>query len=245
MLYHPLSLISNNTKRTQIHLLTVQIIDIKKEFNTVFTKHFADKEAQIDAINEKSKHIVSIQQELGLESKVFRPHLVAEEIVDSCLRVDDSEVKSERVMTAEERVVWEKKQEELRIRSLQADDSPQRALTDMMNGTLEEKKGPNLLEVTLVREPWMDTPQEEWTDEQQEAFKQYTVDLEAMKAEIENRKKLLLTDLAKCKTDVAEICKNFDHRLMNLIYQRVQSQNRIFQIELIIIKRKLDRTKFV
>ena len=47
--------------------------------------------------------------------------------------------------------------EEERLRLLAEDDAGIRAIKDMMNGTLEEKKE-NLLEEILEREEWMDKP---------------------------------------------------------------------------------------
>ena len=60
----------------------------------------------------------------------------------------------------------DRKAEEARLKALNADDAPERALDDMMNGTLEVKRDLSLLDASLVREEWMDLPEEEQTEEQ-------------------------------------------------------------------------------
>ena len=108
LLYHPFAVNSNISKRIQIHLLAAKILSIKKEFNEVYVKYSADKEAQIDNINEKTKRIGVINEELGVEAELNMLSLSQEEVHDWALSVSDAEIKSEKVMTKEERVVWER-----------------------------------------------------------------------------------------------------------------------------------------
>ena len=46
------------------------------------------------------------------------------------------------------------------------DSGPQRALVDMMNGTLETKRDLTVLEMELIPEPWMSQPIDTMTEDQ-------------------------------------------------------------------------------
>lgn len=58
------------------------------------------------------------------------------------------------------------------MKLLAQDDAAQRALTKMMNGTLEEKKE-SALEVVVEREKWMDKPLEEMNEDEKMKLKEY------------------------------------------------------------------------
>jgi hypothetical protein len=62
-------------------------------------------------------------------------------------------------LTREERkkIEEEKKREEDRLAALMKDDAGRRAVGEMMNGTLEEKKE-NPLDEEVEKEEWMDMP---------------------------------------------------------------------------------------
>ncbi len=79
--------------------------------------------------------------------------------------MENSEIPFQRYLSKEERerLEAERIKEELRRQALLKDDSGQRALKDMMGGTLEEKKE-NVFEQEIEKEDWMDKPQEEMND---------------------------------------------------------------------------------
>ena len=60
------------------------------------------------------------------------------------------------VSEAERKKMAEEEEERLKAASMnQGDNAPERALMEMMGGTLEQEQGLNALEQELVREEWM------------------------------------------------------------------------------------------
>lgn len=236
LLYHPFACTTTVRRRTQAFLMASRIEEIKAEFNKEFLVFYGGKEREIDVINEKAKRIKEICQELRVDQVIPKYELMPEEIPDSVLRLDLSEIKAEKVLSLEEQEIMRKKQEEARIRAMDADDGPERALDDMMNGTLEVKRDLSLLEKDLVREEWMDLPAEQMTEKQQLDYAQFLKKVEQIKAEQETRRKLLQTELMKLKNDVAEVCRNFDDKVSNLAEKRVSVLRGLFRDELMIIR---------
>ena len=137
LLFHPLCTFSVLRKRTQAALLAQHIDVIKRAFNLAFETSFDDKKQKIDMILDRAKKIEDIQSELGNSDSVYRPKLSSEEILDSVLSVADSDIKAQRVLTPEEQKEHDLKMEAERLAKANADDAPERALDDMMNGGLQ------------------------------------------------------------------------------------------------------------
>jgi hypothetical protein len=116
------------------------------------------------------------------------------------------------------------------------DDAPERALMDMMHGTLETKRDLSLLEQELVREPWMDLPHERMTDEQQLALALWEKRVKLIRQEQDNRRKLLTADLAKARNDVTDLCRAFDTKLRALHERRVGVLRETYILELVVLK---------
>jgi len=235
LLYHPLTCITGIRKRSQAVLLKVKIEHLQRQFNTKFESHYDLKETEIATINEKAKRIAEIQDEMQMTAEIYRPKLSPDEIPETILTVQDSEVKSVKVLSKEEQEAKERREEEARRKALE-DDGPERALQDFMNGTLEAKRDLSLLEAELVREEWMELPQDEMTDEQKTEYTVFLKKVEQIRVEKETRRKLLQTELTKLKGEVADICKNFDLKAKALIELRVSTLSELYQHELMIIK---------
>jgi hypothetical protein len=82
---------------------------------------------------------------------VYVAALAESEIEGSVLTVKDSDIKAIKVLTPAEQAVADHAAEEKRLKALNADDAPDRALGDMMNGTLEVKHDLSLLDTELER----------------------------------------------------------------------------------------------
>jgi len=143
------------------------------------------------------------------------------------LKILDSEIKIEKFLSKEERIRLETERikEEERIRARMADDSGQRALRDMMGGTLEEKKETALTE-TLQREEWMNKPVDEMTEEEKLKMREYEVKEQKMNEEKEKN----------LKNQIDDICFKFDEKLLVLFKRKLEYDQRIFEQELYIIR---------
>lgn len=113
-----------------------------EQFNREFEKTSHMRQGVIELINDKNKRILELYQELKQPPELILPMPNHLEAPDSILRVDPSEIPFQRYLSREER----EKQERERLKemerklALMQDDSGQRALKEMMGGTLEEKK---------------------------------------------------------------------------------------------------------
>lgn len=243
LLFHPLDVITPIRKRIQVLLVSVRINDLKRAFNETFNEFHQLKLREMEHIHEKAKRIQEIQSELQImDQPVYKPVLAPEEIPHSVLTVDDSEIHAPKVLSKAERAIAEAKAERERKARESEDDGPTRALDVMMGGTLEKKRDLSLLEQELQPEEWMKTlTPEEMSDEQKAELAKFEKKVQLIQLEQETRRKLLQTELSKLKSDVTDICKNFDNKLKNqLVDHRIAVQRDVYQHELIIIKLVLD-----
>merc|ERR1711933_529215 len=94
----------------------------------------------------------------------------------------------------------------------------ERALTQMMNNTLDSKDEVEKLQDTLKTPDFMDAGIEEsqWSDEQKQQMAKYEEKKQELVKAKEVRIKLLQTRLKTLRNDVADICKHFDSKLKHL-----------------------------
>ena len=142
----------------------------------------------------------------------------------------NSEIPFKKYLTREERdrIEKERLKEEERIRALLADDANIRAIKDMMNGTIEEKKE-NPLEQGLEVEEWMSKPPEEMNEEERVRLKEYEVKKQRLEEEKEKIRKNLENELKKIKSDVLEICNKYDDKLLLLFKRKLEFDYRVFE----------------
>ena len=157
MLYRPLALRTNAQKRIQILLLEQLIREMKISFNKKFDNCFATKEEKLDEIRNKNGRIQEILSELKVQEEYFQPKWNNSEFPERVVEVADSEIPVEKyVSEAERKRLAEEEEERKRLAAMnQGDNAPERALMEMMGGTLEQEQGLNALEQELVREEWM------------------------------------------------------------------------------------------
>jgi hypothetical protein len=107
-------------------------------------------------------------------------------------------------------------EEERRRREAEAnkDDAPQRALQDMMGGTLEAKDEVTLLREKLVKPPWMDAiPEAKYNAEQREYAAERAAAALALEEVLERRKVELGAEVVRLAGEVRDTVCAFDERL--------------------------------
>ena len=229
-------------KRTQIFLLSMLCRAFKEGFNTEFEKLEAFKEKQIDLIEEKNTLIIEKQKELNSGINVFRHKVHELEDPLEVLKVKDSDFTVEKYLSKEEREALEEKQrkEEERIRLLNADDSKKKALVQMMNGTIENKKSSlSIFAEKLTREEWMDKPTSEMTEDQRQRLKEFEEKEKKHNEEKEKLRKILEGELKKLQGEVNELCKAFDIKVRELFMLRLDTDYEIYQMELMMARLSL------
>lgn len=222
-LYEPFELVTNSRRRLQIHLLQSLSADYRMHFNELFKACQGDKKNIIDGIKEKCSRIHQILGELQIEEEVPEPTLQEVEDSDSVLKVQDHEIAVEKWISPEERKAREEAaaKEEERLRQLRENDAGQRALVQMMGGTLKTKKDLTPLEIVLDKEAWMDEiPEEDMTELQKAAFAEYQAKEKALAEAQEAYKKQLSAELKSLRAGVQELTLQFEGLLKRLHHER-------------------------
>jgi len=222
-LYEPFELVTNSRRRLQIHLLQSLSADYRMHFNELFKACQGDKKNIIDGIKEKCSRIRQILGELQIEEEVPEPQLQEVEDCDSVLKVQDHEISVEKWISPEEKKARDEAaaKEEERLRQLRENDAGQRALVQMMGGTLKTKKDLTPLEIVLDKEAWMDEiPEDEMTDLQKAAFTEYQGKEKALAEAQDAYKKQLSAELKTLRAGVQELTWQFEGLLKRLHHER-------------------------
>ena len=239
LLYRPGALRTSSQKRSQIVLLKQLLFEMQCHFTKKFDDVFAVKEGKVDEIRTKNARIAAILEELKTEDNFFKPSFADDEFPERTVEVKDSEIPFERYISQEERKRMAEEEEERLRREAenQGDDAPKRALMDMMGGTLETAQDVSALDQELVREAWMDELLfEEMSDEQKKEVEEFEAKQKALLEEKEKYRKGLELELKKLKTEVLELCRNFDEQLAGLQELRVATQMMLYVQELYILR---------
>ena len=192
---------------------------------------FAMKQDKFDQINSKNNRIKEILSELKTEGKYFVPEWKDDEWPERFSKVTDEEMPFERYVTEAERKRLAEEEEERKRREANQDEdnAPQRALNEMMGGTLEEKTEANALEIELVREEWMDELlYEEMSEEQRKLVEEFEAKQKALNEEKEKYRKNLELEMKKLHSEVADICTSYDQKLAEFIETRSRTLEAIF-----------------
>eukprot|EP00485_Elphidium_margaritaceum_P013341 CAMPEP_0202728798 /NCGR_PEP_ID=MMETSP1385-20130828/185808_1 /ASSEMBLY_ACC=CAM_ASM_000861 /TAXON_ID=933848 /ORGANISM="Elphidium margaritaceum" /LENGTH=1771 /DNA_ID=CAMNT_0049395049 /DNA_START=27 /DNA_END=5342 /DNA_ORIENTATION=+ len=221
LMYHPLQLYTNFSKRIQMYLLNQRIRETKSAFNLKVKVLHQTKTGQVERINEMALEMKEIQNELEIVNADTDEIFMA--------RCDDEEDEKHMfVVRAHE--MQNKKNDHMKQSQKQNNVAPDadhqnvasRALQDMMHNTLERKDEVERLEDTLKRPEFMDTiDASQWTDAQKTEIEKYEEKKQTLLKAKEVRTKLLRTRLKALKNDVSEIIKNFDEQLKELYNLRL------------------------
>jgi len=236
LLYDPFELLTSSRRRLQVQLLQALAAEYRSNFNQLFKTCQESKQGVMDQIKEKIARMMMIRGELG-ETEPIPPDPVLKpaEDAEGVLRVADSEIEVERWVSPEElqRIADEKAREEERLRKLRENDAGARALQQMMGGNLKTKKDLSALEITLEPEPWMlEIPEEDMTDLQRQALKEFREKEVALKEEQDKYRKQLEADLKKLKVEVGELMSQFEVTLEDLSRKRFEHDAKFFCQEL-------------
>ena len=206
-MYGALDLFTTKRKKIQILILKNIILMIKKTFNKEFEYFVKRRSDQVEQIAERNKEINEILVKLERHEKNFQPKPNIIEMPEKILDVTPDEIGITQYETKKQRADNEKKRqaEEERKRQRASDDAGVRALKQMMNNTLEEKKENKLVE-ELVEEDWMQKPEDEMTSDEKtklENFRAKKAKLEEEKSKFDQKiKKFLLTFFSENSEEV-------------------------------------------
>lgn len=235
LLYPPQAVRTQVQKRAQIALLKDVCRQIRFFFNEKFEamcRERADVTSAVEAINLRIHEILT---ELQLSEEVFEPKLSNVEIPMSAIVVEEDELVS-RPYVSEASILKRQLEEEDRKkkeRENAKDDSKGRALVDMMNGTLEVKRDV-FAEASAMHKPeWMETlPYDSMTEAQKKEADEYEDTYKQLQEEQSKYKKILEIELKRLRSDVKDLCKDFDEKVVKLAASRIITEREILSHEL-------------
>ena len=140
LLYPPFSMRSNNQRRFQIKLLQLLVREVALKFNQTFEILKEEKLATVRRIKNANKKVASIMEELGLNEQLMKTVVKDEENIGVLItKLEDitNRENNKNSPILEKRQIH-KKQSDC-VLNKNHTDSYQRALMDMMNGTLVVK----------------------------------------------------------------------------------------------------------
>ena len=235
MLYRPLALRTSGQKRIQVLLYEQLIREMKMNFNSKFDDCFALKENKLDEINSKNNRIAEILAELKISEEYFKPIWSNAEFPDRVITVADSEIPIEKYISEAERkqLLLDEEERKKNAANDQGDNAPERALLEMMGGTLEQEQGLNALEQELVREVWMDELLfEEMSEDQKKILEEFETRQKSLLEEKEKYRKGLELELKKLRQDISDLCRSVDEKIGDLLSLKMATQMQVHVQEL-------------
>ena len=117
---------------------------------------------------------------------------------------------------------------------LQGDNLGQRGLKEMLGGDeLIFKKEKGKIDEELVREDWMNKPEEEMNEDEKMRLKEFE---QRVKDSIEKQRKQWLVNLQRVRNEIVEIKAKFEEEIFGLYKKRIFYDARIYEQELQIIR---------
>jgi hypothetical protein len=247
LIYAPQTVRTPVQKRAQIILLKEVLRRVKGNFNKHFDVLYHEKEDVVAAIKAKNGRIVEIISELELSNEA--PIVYAKwnniEVHDSAILVDDSEVSSRPYETAamrEDRLRLE--EERRKATSNEDDDGRQRALQDMMNGTLEVKRDLLAEASNLVRPEWMDEMDPALlTDAQKKEIEVFDEKYKALQEEKAAYRKALELEMKRLRMEIHDSKKSFDEKISGMERVKILVMREVLSQELYIGRLSLSMVK--
>jgi hypothetical protein len=236
LLLPPMSVRTVVQKRNQIMLLKEYCRQIKMKFNFAFDKLSSEKSDSIAAIAARNTRIQEILTELGISEELRNFYLHDIEIAGSDIKLSKGDITVVPYESEAAKAQRLRLEEEKRRRDAEADKAnvKGRALQDMMNGVLEVKKDSSVLEVKIVPPTWYieGMTVDKMTESQKKEFEEFDAKRTAAEEEKAKYRKSLEMELKKLKTEIVDICKGFDEKMVQMSKLRMLVQRELLAEEL-------------
>jgi len=237
-IYNPLKITTSFKRRVQMCKLAKRAQKLKQKFNDHLIELFQLKESELKRIGQMKKEIETIQKELVITDPLPEFTLHVDEKPESLLKALPEEIMVKRIYTKEEQEKLDHMEKERKIREaeLMEDDAPERALGEMMGGTLDTRTEVEMLTdnmKNLYQEWFEEIPEEEMSEKQEEEFKVYTSKLADLEQAKVSRKKMLQSQLKTLKIGINETVKSFDLKLKSAVELKLGSDKKLYLTELL------------
>jgi WD40 repeat protein len=253
LLYDPLELATSRRKQAQMVMTEAKILNERTKYKKMFDDVMGKKLSTIDAVKERRKRLQDIVTELGALGEGLeippQPSLADEEVMDSVLSVKDEEIAAPKWISAEQRKVLEEEEAARLKREADSKDSPfERALMDMMNGSLDGNENKMRLDEVIEKPEWMietlandeervaNGDEAVTTEEQKKEIEDWEAMVAARAEVVEKTVGILKTEFRKNVAEIAEAYESFDDKLSKLFADWMASSQTIFELELWLVR---------
>lgn len=110
------------------------------------------------------------------------------------------------------------------------DNARERALMMMMQGRLEANPEDELKKDLVPPEFITNKPQDEWSEEEQKAAKDFEKKKQQLQEDREKYRKSLETELKKLQSGISDATASFDEKLSQLFQRKVKTEMVIYQV---------------
>ena len=241
-------------KITQTVVLRMTTREIRRAFNADYDHMVGVKNGYMDRLGDLNIRIGDIRRELkgwadttDDGAAVFRPTVELVEIENAPVTVKDSEIKSQRWLSPEDRVKKEAEDaaEAARLAGRGANDPSERALKDMMGGQLENDEAGKQAE-ELPKPDWMlETDPDDYSDEQKKAAREYDKKNKVFQEDLAKKRRLLDAELRKTRQEAADIVKTWDQELAEFSARKNETDATLARLEKELLPRRTDADPFV
>ena len=160
--------------------------------------------------------------------------LSASEQAEKVLTVDDAEITAEKWISPEQQKILDEEAAEAARREAEKGNSPfDRALIEMMGGSLNANENQMRLDEVIEKPEWMlETPEEDLSDEQKAEIVQFEEAAVAREEQVVKEVNVLKTEMRKTVGEILELREKWDKTMAALFTTWMDASNEIFQVEL-------------
>jgi WD40 repeat protein len=236
LMYHRLEVTTRERKTAQLLMLQQVIRKIKAGFNGTFEDYLKKKGQSLGRAEEKMSRLLEINKELKSAEPIDKIGLADSEQPEKVLAVEDSEITVEKWVSPAE--IRAREEEERRQREAAGkDDTAERALNQMMGGSLAGQSAIGKLEQVMEKpEHLIPKEGEELLEEQVKELKEWEAAYKKFEDEKETYRRALDAEAKKLKMEMMEECKKFDESLQELAAVRMETDYKVYELELYKIK---------
>lgn len=232
LLYHPLAVRSPHQQRVQCALISALARAVSKAYNEAFDALHAEKQEETARIERANARMAEIAEELCIPTPDVFVRRTDAEAPEAVLRITDAEVEFERWVSPEEAAAREAERAAAAAAAASRDDAPDRALHDMMYGTLAAEDAIAALENDLNRPEWADeVPREAWSEEQRDEWAAYEARVEHLDTVKLARKRDLEAELHTLSNEARDAVAAWDERLRLLAVAETSTRRMVVTLE--------------
>ena len=236
-MYSHLELLSLEKRALQCYLERGRISEDKMKFNQDLAVLKTHKMSVLSSIEEKQLRITEINIELKQSQDSSHRYVLQPAELGTQLDVNDSEVTAPRVAGSSSdggsEAVGCSGDAKTRS-SVISDEVMQRALEDMMGGTLTASKDSLSVDDLLQKPAFYGALDIQFTEEQLKACKEYERRLKAFTEQLEKTRSVLEAEQKKILNEITDTCDVFDRKVADFCEKRLILEQQLLSRQLFL-----------